>query len=95
MAVMDDLISESSNVVGVSSTGPFLHKEALHVYKYTQKCLALVNRFVTNLSTSPSCLLHQIPSPLRSCLMRGWRGLWWRALWQLSVFWQRQYCSAL
>lgn len=27
MAVMDDLISESSNVVGVSSTGLFLYKE--------------------------------------------------------------------
>ena len=27
MAVMDDLISESSNVVGVSSTGQFLHSK--------------------------------------------------------------------
>lgn len=28
MAVMDDLISESSNVVGVSSTGQFLYKNS-------------------------------------------------------------------
>lgn len=87
MAVMDDLISESSNVVGVSSTGQFLLTSKV---KKKKKNLGL------SLSlNSPLDFPHQIPSPLRSYLKRGWRGLWWRVLWQPSVFWQQPYCSAL
>lgn len=50
MAVMDDLISESSNVVGVSSTGEFLYKNTLHMYKCAQKDFVA---FVINLSSAP------------------------------------------
>lgn len=89
MAVMDDLISESSNVVGVSSTGLFLHKVNTEIFNPSYKIVLPLNSPI-----SPPRLHHQIPSP-RSCLMRGWRGLWWRVSWQLSVSWQRQYCSAL
>lgn len=39
MAVMDDLISESSNVVGVSSTGQSPQKEALHTMHRHDWCL--------------------------------------------------------
>lgn len=42
MAVMDDLISESSNVVGVSSTGQLLNYKTLHMLKYAQKRLAII-----------------------------------------------------
>ena len=41
MAVMDDLISESSNVVGVSSTGECVYTDTLSLVKITVKCKSL------------------------------------------------------
>lgn len=97
MAVMDDLISESSNVVGVSSTGQFYLKETLQTTRGDARhCDGYICEFCAcNFSPSSTCLPNQIPSPLPSCLMRGWQGQWWRGLWRLSVFWQQQSCSAL
>lgn len=91
MAVMDDLISESSNVVGVSSTGGCIYKENLHSLSVFHNVFNCVVLFVFLLLRVPK----QTPSLLQNCPKRAWRGRWWQALWRRSVFWQQQYCSAL
>lgn len=90
MAVMEDLISESSNVVGVSSTGQFRPQTRI-----TNKSLLLKLVVCVYSTFKLFYRTHQILSHLRKWLMRVWRGLWWRVSWQRSVSWQQPYCSAL
>ncbi len=64
MAVMDDLISESSNVVGVSSTGQFLYKEALRT-THRNAWPFVRNRFISfcvcKLSILRACSIRSLP----------------------------------